>query len=352
MYQTWNQVKTIYSFVKDIFPLVDKELDYWREQAAIIPDQVLRTQALASIKTKRFHCQGGSVFALFPGVKRELLVRFIVAFQTISDYLDNLCDRAGCQDEKAFRQLHRAITEALSPDSVMSDYYAYYPYRDDGGYLKFLVQECRKVIGILPSYRFVQQETGQLGLLYSELQSLKHIPKNMREEKIAQWTAPYLKVYKNISLWEFAAATGSTLAIFMLCTGAFDPALTKEQVDEIIKAYFPYVCGLHILLDYFIDQEEDYQEGDLNFVFYYRDHEERQARLTFFLEESLSRVAKLPFSYFHVAVIEGLLALYLSDQKASGLPARGIGTCLIRTAGKRTIVCYQLCRLLRKTKVI
>jgi len=82
-------------FVKNIFPQVNQALEHWRKLAAEIPDPVLRKQALSSIRAKRFHCQGGSIYALYPGVNQEVMVGFIVAFQTISDYLDNLCDRAG-----------------------------------------------------------------------------------------------------------------------------------------------------------------------------------------------------------------------------------------------------------------
>src|SRR5690625_5481462 len=41
-----------------IFPAVNRELDFWTKRAKQIPDDELRTQALESIKMKRFHCQG------------------------------------------------------------------------------------------------------------------------------------------------------------------------------------------------------------------------------------------------------------------------------------------------------
>lgn len=115
----------IYRFVKNIFPQVEKALDHWRQYALTIPDPVLKEQALASIKKKRFHCQGGNIYALYPGVNQKAMVDFIVAFQTISDYLDNLCDRVDCADEKSFRRLHQAMEEALKPQLPISDYYAY-----------------------------------------------------------------------------------------------------------------------------------------------------------------------------------------------------------------------------------
>src|SRR5690625_806169 len=77
-----------------IFPAVNHELGFWTKRAKQIPDDELRAQALASIAAKRFHCQGGAVYALLAGERGWETIRFIVAYQTIRDYLDNLCDRS------------------------------------------------------------------------------------------------------------------------------------------------------------------------------------------------------------------------------------------------------------------
>jgi len=68
---------------------VEQELARWTYFAGKIPDPSLRQQALASIQLKSFHAQGGSIYSLYPEVTdQEGILRFIVAFQTISDYLD------------------------------------------------------------------------------------------------------------------------------------------------------------------------------------------------------------------------------------------------------------------------
>lgn len=58
----------------------------------------LHSQAIASIEHKTFHCEGGGILALLANEHREECIRFIVAYQTISDYLDNLCDRSTSLD--------------------------------------------------------------------------------------------------------------------------------------------------------------------------------------------------------------------------------------------------------------
>jgi len=339
-------------FVGRVFPLVEKELDRWRLKAAACPDEVLAGQALASIQSKRFHAQGGSVYALYPGVERESFVAFVVALQTISDYLDNLCDRAGCEDEDAFRQLHLAMTEALSPGQPPSDYYKYYPHKEDGGYLRDLVLECQSHLARLPGYALVQKDGLYLAGLYSQLQTYKHLPPEVRGIKMEAWTEPYLRDFSDVSRWEFAAATGSTLGMFMLCAAAADPGLTPVAVSRIKEAYFPWISGLHILLDYFIDQQEDVETGDLNFISYYKNQEECRQRLGRFLEKSLDHAQELPQSLFHLTVIQGLLAMYLSDPKVNNGDVGAISSDLLCLAGKRTRFFHTVCKMLRKKKIL
>ncbi|GAW90864.1 tetraprenyl-beta-curcumene synthase family protein [Calderihabitans maritimus] len=343
-----SQLALVVRFVKKIFPLVETELSRWYKKASLSPDPVLAEQAHASIKSKRFHAQGGSIYALYPGVNHVNFTRFVVALQTISDYLDNLCDRLGYENEKAFSQLHRAMTDALNPSVPMADYYAYFPHRRDGGYLEELVRECRRQIASFPSYALVKEDILDLAELYSNLQTLKHLPLDVREDKMIQWTTPYLKKYTGISRWEFAAATGSTLGIFVLSAAASNPHLTSEQVARIKRAYFPWICGLHILLDYLIDLQEDRLEGDLNFVSYYRDNQQCKERLNTFLNNCFAHIVDLPHKNFHATVIIGLLAMYLSDPKASDPEVRPVAELLLKKGGKRAALFHRICCFLRQ----
>ena len=112
-----------------MLPLSSRELAAWHERAEAMPDPELRRQALASLRLKRFHADGGCVYATGapPGPERERLVRLIVAFQTISDYLDNLCDRAGSLDPDEFRRLHQVMIDAVGTTAGGP-----YDDRDDG----------------------------------------------------------------------------------------------------------------------------------------------------------------------------------------------------------------------------
>ncbi len=339
-------------FVREVFPLVDCELAGWQSYAAKHGTRELSDQALASIRTKKFHCQGGSVYSLYKGVPTSDFVRLVVALQTISDYLDNLCDRAGITDETAFRQLHLAMTDALDPDKPSSDYYAAYPYKDDGGYLSCLVTTCRQEVAKLPSYHLVKPEILRQAGLYSELQTYKHLDPMIREEKMLTWINKHLANYPDLTPWEFAAATGSTLGMFMLSSAAYNPQLTTQEVKQLATAYFPWINGLHILLDYFIDEAEDRVGGDLNFVSYYASPEETLVRLTYFAEQARSQAKNLPEAAFAQTVVDGLLAMYLSDPKTNLQPTRAIRDSLLRSAGLYPRFMYGICRLLRKKNLL
>lgn len=95
--------------------------------------------------------------------------------------------------------------------------------------------------------------------------------------------------------------------------------MSDDLAQKIYTGYFPYMQGLHILLDYFIDQQEDIEEDDLNFCSYYPDQEMIKKRLIYFIEKSDQRIDALPNRSFHQMVYQGLVGLYLGDPKVKKL---------------------------------
>lgn len=307
-------MKRVYKYV---LPEVRSCLDSWRKDAEGIPDPELRKQALASIETKQFHCEGGGIYAAGNLSMRHILIPLIVAYQTISDYLDNLCDRSTSLDPADFRLLHKSMLDAVTPGAEPVNYYALRTEQNDGGYLHRLVRKCQEMTSRLPGYGAAAEEVYNLAVLYTDLQVYKHIHPELREAALKEWwekegyRAPHLQ-------WnEFAAATGSTLGVFMLFLASCDPKLSTVASSSIRAAYFPHVCGLHIMLDYLIDQDEDRAGGDLNFCNYYENTDMMLNRIASIVEWARKDVRGLPDNSMHRMIIEGLLALYLSDPKVS-----------------------------------
>jgi len=310
----FSLMKRVYKYV---LPEVRAELGQWRDRANGIPDPELRKQALASIAAKEFHCIGGGVYAAANLERRQVLIPLIVALQTISDYLDNLCDRSTSLDPGDFRLLHRSMLDAVTPEAEIPNYYALREEQDDGGYLRALVEQCRSSIAELPSYGKVRPFVIELVGLYGDLQVYKHIDRSLREKELLDWWSLHSAKYPQLRWNEFAAATGSTLGMFMLFLAASDPGLEDGQAKDIRDKYFPSICGLHILLDYLIDQAEDREGGDLNFCSYFEDERTLNERMVRMVQAARHSADALPFGSFHRMIVEGLVALYLSDPKVA-----------------------------------
>lgn len=376
-----------------VFPVVRRELEGWTRLAGQIPDPMLRKEALASLSSKAFHCMGGSVLALENPRRPEDLIRAIVAIQTVSDYLDNLCDRAAGKSKwtrdgslgatrdgfLTCMRLHEAFLCSTDPHRPEASHYESYPLvcpEGDGGYLQSLADASREMLGRLPSYRAALPAVRQLAQLYSELQSIKHLSPEIRDGLMEEWFrvrwkgelppgASRLPLSVTIGgqagpvggiteapfplrWWEFAAATGSTLGIFALACASASSSFGPSEAAALAKAYFPSISGLHILLDYYIDQDEDRAGGDLNFVSYYTSSTERNEALLRFMSWAMDEAGRLDRAFLHQAVVRGLLAMYLSDDKVG---AAGLGKeakSLLRHAGLTAGFLRTACRVVRK----
>ncbi len=336
---------------KDIFPRVHVELNQWISKAKDIPNLELRNQALASIESKTFHCEGGGIYALLARDSWKESIRFIVAYQTISDYLDNLCDRSTSMDPKDFRMLHQAMIDALTPKNEIKDYYYYREEKDDGGYLVDLVKTCQSVLREAKDYPGVYEHTLKLGGLYSDLQVHKHVIEEERIPRLKNWFKNHQKHWPNLEWFEFSACTGSTLGIFCLISYTLSGKMTDDLAKQIEKSYFPFMQGLHILLDYYIDQQEDEEEGDLNFCSYYDHEEQMKQRFVFFVKQTNQEVQKLPDAAFHQMIHEGLVGMYLADRKVSNIQhAKGFVKELLKVSGAKATFFYFNTKMYHKIK--
>lgn len=342
-----RQSRILAYYILRILPQVNKLLKKWEREAKLCSESELRQQVLASLHSKAFHCQGGAVFAV-PCKNRGTVLKLIVAYQTICDYLDNLCDRAGSTDGRAFLQLHKALIDALTPGKDQEDYYRCFPLKNDGDYLNKLVKECRLCIEKLPSYFMVYDELKKLVDYYIQLQVKKHLALECRENDLINWANEHLREYPEIYWQEFAAASGSTLAVFALFDLASRKHLKKETIKQTVDAYFPWICGLHILLDYLIDQAEDREGGDLNFTFYYKNHEEMLARLKLFVREAHRCTVISESQAFNKTVVEGLLAMYLTDSKVKKEKLQAVAAELLNESGAGARRTHRICSIVRK----
>ena len=335
---------------RDVLPIARQEIERWTSLANGIPDETLRTQALASLQSKRFHADGGCVYAAVNPLFTDSLVRLIVALQTISDYLDNLCDRCESLDGADFDCLHNAMREAVRPEAAHSQYYALRGNPSDGRYLDTLVSTCQEEVRQLRGYASVRPYVEWLVERYCELQVHKHIEPSERTATLIAWSTPYEKTYPDIHWWEFAAASGSTLGMFAMFLAATED-VDELTAEKVFQAYFPWIGGLHILLDYLIDLDEDDVAGDYNFVQCYPQKDYARERIKWFVEQSLAHVESLiPRPRIHREVVRGLLGMYLSDGKVKRQPDVRPTRRLVLDSGPTTWMYFGACVLYRKIR--
>jgi tetraprenyl-beta-curcumene synthase len=337
--------------VHEVLPHSHSFLKGWIERAQRIPDPELRRQALTSIDAKMFHCEGGALYGLMAGSKKKDVIRFITAYQTISDYLDNLCDRSTSLDPVDFRALHESMLNALTPGASGSNYYRYRDEQDDGGYLSELVNTCQEVLGRTPGYGKIAPVLHELAGFYCDLQVYKHVSLENRLPNLKEWFEANRSTLPEMSWYEFSACAGSTLGIFCLVSCAQDERISEDLIRKIKDAYFPWIQGLHILMDYFVDQEEDLIGGDLNFCSYYEDDDRMVSRLIQFFKNADRGVSLLPDSGFHRMICHGLPAVYLADWKVSRQDrVKKMAREIIREGGKLTYFFYMHCLIYRRLR--
>ena len=303
-------------FVGSVIPRAGSELAAIRLRAARIPDAALRAQALASIDGKAYHVQGGCILATFmPSDAARRYIAIVAAIETIYDYLDNLCDRLPGVTQRAFASLHEALIDALDDRRAPADYYRDGPPGDDGGYLRSLVDAARDGLRTLPNYPAVRDRLVEIARFYADLQVLKHGPAGAREAACDAWYERNRERFPGLDWWEFAAACGSSLPIFALVALASRERLEPGEIDATTTAYFPGVSAIHILLDYFIDQAEDREHGELNFVACYASRADAVSGLGRLVRGTLAHVRTLAGATRHGFLLQAMCVFYLTHPK-------------------------------------
>jgi tetraprenyl-beta-curcumene synthase len=303
-------------FLTRVVPKASVALEAIRLRAQAIPDAALREQALASIDGKAFHVQGGCIFATFLApVDAARFVRIVASLETIYDYLDNLCDRLPGVTQTAFATLHEALLDALDERRIAGDYYRNGPAGDDGGYLASLVHDVRTELVMLPQYPAVRDALVGIACFYAELQTFKHADPADREAICNAWYGNHRAEFPGLYWWEFAAACGSSMPVFALIYLATQPRLAPRAIDSTIAAYFPNVSAVHILLDYYIDQAEDREHRELNFVACYPSSKIAVQRVRRLVHATKLRLHSLANAEWHAFVLRAMCLFYLTHPK-------------------------------------
>jgi tetraprenyl-beta-curcumene synthase len=324
---------------------VSCEMRGWRSLARRIPDPAIRADALRSLRHKRGHADGAALFSVLPDRRNRGLLRLLVAYEAILDFLDDLSERH--TSERNGRELHLALLDAVDLARPLSNYYRHHPAGDDGGYLKALVELCRRECQALPSYERVRpllvQEARRTQVL-----ALNHLPDPQRRDAaLRQWAAREFPDGHELSWFELSGTSSASLAILALLALATDPHVSEAEVAATHDAYWPWISGTAVMLDSYADQADDAASGDHSYVAHYPSSEHAVTRLCEFVDRSVRGALGLPNGHRHAVVAGCMVAMYLSKDSVRTPEMAASTRRLVAAGGSLTRVLLPVLRLWR-----
>jgi tetraprenyl-beta-curcumene synthase len=317
----------------DVFPYATRELRHWRARARQIADPELREHALLTQRDERGNIEGAAAFAvLVPRLHRARVVRAAISFQLIYDYADTLAEQPSDDPLANGHNLHMALVAALEPGGKHPDYYRHAAAKLDNGYMRELVETCRRAFGALPSYASVAAPVRQAARRIVAYQAINHGCADTAAE-LARWGSTLAPPGSGLRWWEAAAGGASSLAVFALIAAAARPALSAAETRAMHDAYFPWIGALHVLLDSLIDRGEDACAGHHSLVDRYRSVEETAARLREIAVRATHATDSLPGSAHHALLLAAMASFYLSAPKAQGPETAAIAGHVLEAMG-------------------
>lgn len=306
-------------FFVAILPPARRSLAEIAQMAGRIPDRTLRDQALQTLNQKAYHLAGAGVLAAFlPPMARDHYLEIVAPLESIYDFLDTVCDRNAI-GEPASRQLHEALFDALDPARPMREYFAGPAAGDDGDYLAALVRRTRRALSRLGSYELLVPFFMQAAQRYSDTQTFKHLPEHLRSAASKSWSEE-ARDARGLFWWEYCAAAGSQFHVYGALYAAFCSEF--ESIERTYDAYFPEFAAVHVLLDSFIDQAEDSEHRELNWVACYHSAAEFRERMRLLAGRAREALQTLPSPGAHRFALRLMVLFYLSHPK---IAQQGLG---------------------------
>lgn len=315
---------------------VSREIQRWRAAAERIPDPRIRADALHVLVRKRGNTDGAALFWTLTHQRDLGLLRLLVAHEMIWDFLDNVSERGAHVGQHNGRQLHLAIVESLDPTRLISDYYRFHPWQDDGGYLRGLVEACRVGVERLPSYQVVRA-TAIREARRAAVQSINHeIEPIRRDRELRAWAREEYPRQGSVSWFELTAAASASLVIHALLALAATPRATAGEVEDTYAVYFPWVSLAVVMLDSYADQAEDGARGAHSYFAHYDSSDQAIERLHESIVESVRGALRLPNGERHAVLVACMTAMYLSKSTARAPELRATTRDLARAGGSLT----------------
>lgn len=326
---------------------VAREVRAWRRRAQISPDAPLREGALSSLAHKRGHSDGAALFWALPRTRSATLLRLLVAYEIVWDFLDSINERGASAGEANGRRLHLALIDALDCERPISDYYRLHPWRDDGGYLRTLVVCCRADSAALPSYQQVRARL-RTETVRAQVLAINHdTDPERRDANLRAWAAHEFPGGGDASWFELSGAASASLTVHVLLALAADELCAESEIVRAQRAYFPWISAATTMLDSFVDQLEDAEHGDHSYVAHYPSPAVAATRIGELVRRSLDEAGTLRDAERHRLIVACMAAMYLSKDSAHSRALRATTWSLVAAGGSLTRLLLPVLRLWR-----
>ena len=311
---------------------VSAEVELWRRRAAAIPNRTIRQDALSSLESKRGNTDGAALFWTLPDARRPDLLRLLVTYEIMCDFLDSVSERGAGVGLANGRQLHLAFTEALDPGAPISDYYRHHPWRDDGGYLRLLVELCRAACVLLPSYMAIRPTLIRAATL-AQVQGLNHeLDPQLRDTTLRKWSAQEFAGRLDLAWYELSGAASTWISVLALLALAAEPGRQPQEAVQTYAAYF-WVCLAATVLDSYVDEAEDTANGDHSYFAHYPSKEHGVRRAHEIVRRATYEARSLREGHRHTVIVACMVALYLSKDSALTPELAPTSHVLLRSGG-------------------
>lgn len=330
---------------------VSREVGYWRRRAAAIPDPPLRKDALDGLSGKRGNIDGAALFWILPRRRAPRLLRLLVCYEAMADFLDSTDERAASFGVASGCRLQRALADAIDLHAPMRNYYDRHPWREDGGYLRALVAACRGGCASLPAYPRVRQAAIRAAK-FAEVQALNHDRDPARRAtRLCAWASRELPHAGESSWFELTAAASAWLTVLALLALAADPACVERDCAETIAAYL-WISMTAAMLDSYADMADDAVGATHSYIAHYGSEELAVRRVRELVRRSMGEARALRNGPRQAVIVACMVALYLSKDSARVPHLRAHTRSLVRAGGSLTRLLLPILRIWRTAYVL
>ncbi len=313
-----------------------REVTRWRALAVLVPDDALRCDALEVIEHKRGNLDGAVLFTTIAQRRSHDLLRVLVAFELLADFLDCASERGAFVGILNGLQLHRALIEALDPRLPLSNYYSYHPWSDDGGFLEALVQACREACLRLPSFDVVRPFIAHAAELAQVLPLNHEEDPVLRDGLLRAWARAHFADDQGLAWFELAGAASAWLTVLALLALAAEETCDAADAHATYHAYLPWISLAGTLLDSYGDQDVDSSDGAHRYVGHYDSPDAAAHRIGDVICRSLAETSSLRHGARHRVLVCAMAAMYLSKNSVRAPAWRTQTRSLIYSGGPLT----------------